>query len=142
MQTREATSNDREAVAALFEEFRGHTVTSADIGEHFTTILKDPNRTIIVAEDDGTVLGVAVVNLVLKLPKTEARIDEVVVSEAARGKGCGKMLMDTCEAWAWGHGADLIELTSRSSREAANALYQKLGYELRETNVYTRKRTR
>jgi len=140
MQTREATSSDRKAAAALLEEFRGHTVTSADSGDNFTAILDDSNRTIIVAEEDGVVLCVAVVNLVLKLPKTEARIDEVVVSKVVRGKGYGKKLVGACEVWAWEHGADLIELTSRPSREAANALYQKLGYELRETNVYTKKR--
>jgi ribosomal protein S18 acetylase RimI-like enzyme len=29
-----------------------------------------------------------------------------------------------------------VDLTSRPSREAANRLYQRLGFQLRETNVY------
>ena len=33
-------------------------------------------------------------------------------------------------------GAKTIDLTSRPSREAANRLYQRLGFEMRETNVY------
>jgi ribosomal protein S18 acetylase RimI-like enzyme len=33
-------------------------------------------------------------------------------------------------------GARTVDLTSRAGREAANRLYQKLGFELRETNVY------
>jgi ribosomal protein S18 acetylase RimI-like enzyme len=33
-------------------------------------------------------------------------------------------------------GATTVDLTSRPSREAANRLYQRLGFEQRETNVY------
>jgi len=33
-------------------------------------------------------------------------------------------------------GAKSVDLTSRPSREAANKLYQKLGFTARETNVY------
>ena len=33
-------------------------------------------------------------------------------------------------------GAKTVDLTSRPSREAANRLYQRIGFEPRETNVY------
>jgi ribosomal protein S18 acetylase RimI-like enzyme len=33
-------------------------------------------------------------------------------------------------------GARTVDLTSRPSREAANRLYRRLGFEPRETNVY------
>jgi ribosomal protein S18 acetylase RimI-like enzyme len=33
-------------------------------------------------------------------------------------------------------GATTVDLTSRPSREAANRLYQRVGFERRETNVY------
>ena len=33
-------------------------------------------------------------------------------------------------------GARTVDLTSRPSREAANRLYERLGFELRDSNVY------
>jgi ribosomal protein S18 acetylase RimI-like enzyme len=33
-------------------------------------------------------------------------------------------------------GAKTVDLTSRPSREAANRLYQRCGFEKRETNIY------
>ena len=38
--------------------------------------------------------------------------------------------------WLIDAGARTVELTSRPSREEANRLYAKLGFRLRETNVY------
>ena len=54
----------------------------------------------------------------------------------ARGEGIGEQLTEAAIAEARRRGARTIDLTSRPSREAANALYQKMGFELRETNVY------
>lgn len=140
MQIREIRSGDIQAVAMLLGEFRGSTVTAEDISSHIAKVIQSDSRTILVVEDDGAVLGMAVINLVFKLPKTEARIDEVVVAGSAQGKGYGTILIKACEEWAWSHAADCIEMTSRPSRQAANALYQKLDYTIRETNVYNKKR--
>lgn len=136
---RKAVDDDAPALSGLLDQLRGHPVSVAGIASHLRMITNDGNRTILVVED-GAIVGMAVVNLIFKLPKVEAHIDEVVVSERARGKGYGQSLLQACETWAWDHGADIIELTSRPSREAANAMYQKLGYEIRETNVYNKKR--
>jgi ribosomal protein S18 acetylase RimI-like enzyme len=35
-------------------------------------------------------------------------------------------------------GARTVDLTSRPDRAAANRLYQRMGFEVRETNVYRR----
>ena len=65
-----------------------------------------------------------------------AWIEDVVVKENARGKGVGKLLSERAVGLASEIGAKTIDLTSRPSREAANALYKKEGFEVRETNVY------
>lgn len=141
MHIREVGNNDLGAVAVLLEEFCGRTVTTESVGDNFAKILQDDNRTIIIVEEDGAILGVVVINLVFRLlKKPEARIDEIVVAGSAQGKGYGTMLMKACEEWAWSREAGNIELTSRPSRQAANALYQKLDYTIRETNVYNKKR--
>jgi ribosomal protein S18 acetylase RimI-like enzyme len=67
---------------------------------------------------------------------TKAWIEDVVVDERARGKGVGKELMNHALNVAKELGAKSADLTSRPSREAANKLYQAIGFEGRETNVY------
>ena len=67
---------------------------------------------------------------------TKAWVEDVVVDDAARGKGVGKSLMRHAMEQAETLGAKAVDLTSRPSREAANKLYQSLGFETRETNVY------
>ena len=65
-----------------------------------------------------------------------AWIEDVVVDEAARGHGAGFALVDAALKHAKNVGARTVDLTSRPSREAANRLYQRAGFQLRETNVY------
>lgn len=65
-----------------------------------------------------------------------AWIEDVVVAESARGQGAGEALSRAAVAHATANGARTVELTSRPSREAANRLYRRLGFELRETNLY------
>ena len=67
---------------------------------------------------------------------TRAWIEDVVVDEAARGSGVGAALNQAALDHARARGAKTVDLTSRPSREAANRLYQRLGFEPRETNVY------
>ena len=67
---------------------------------------------------------------------TRAWIEDVVVDEAARGSGMGAALNQAALDHARLRGAKTVDLTSRPSREAANRLYQRLGFEPRETNVY------
>ena len=57
-----------------------------------------------------------------------AWVEDVVVDSAARGQAA--------VAHAATLGARTVDLTSRPSREAANRLYQRAGFHLRETNVY------
>ena len=65
-----------------------------------------------------------------------AWIEDVVVDEAARGHGAGFALVGAALKHAKNVGARTVDLTSRPSREAANRLYQRAGFQLRETNVY------
>lgn len=65
-----------------------------------------------------------------------AWIEDVVVDEAARGRGVGEKLNRRALEIAAAAGAATVDLTSRPSREAANRLYLRMGFEPRETNVY------
>ena len=65
-----------------------------------------------------------------------AWIEDVVVDGAARGQGAGQKLVEAAVVHGKRIGAKTIDLTSRPSRESANRLYRRCGFELRETNVY------
>ena len=65
-----------------------------------------------------------------------AWVEDVVIDEAARGQGAGFALVEAAVEHAKNVGARTVDLTSRPSREAANRLYQRAGFQLRETNVY------
>jgi ribosomal protein S18 acetylase RimI-like enzyme len=65
-----------------------------------------------------------------------AWIEDVVVDEAARGHGVGELLNRSALDRARELGAKTVDLTSRPSREAANRLYQRIGFVARDTNVY------
>jgi ribosomal protein S18 acetylase RimI-like enzyme len=65
-----------------------------------------------------------------------AHIDEIVVEPGHEGQGIGKRLMQ--KAIEIGHENDTtrFDLTSRPDKLAANALYEKMGFKRRETNVW------
>ena len=63
-------------------------------------------------------------------------IEDIVVDRMHRGKGLGKKLMKHAIEYAQECGAQCIDLTSRPSRIEANEMYQRMGFEKRETNVY------
>lgn len=65
-----------------------------------------------------------------------AWIEDVVVHEGARGHGAGEALVRAAVQIAQQRGTKSVDLTSRPSREAANRLYRRAGFVLRETNVY------
>ena len=65
-----------------------------------------------------------------------AWVEDVAVDEAARGQGAGLALVEAAIEHAKTIGARTVDLTSRPTREAANRLYQRAGFQLRETNVY------
>jgi ribosomal protein S18 acetylase RimI-like enzyme len=82
------------------------------------------------------IVGIATVIVYTTPIWRKARIEDVVVDQAARGRGVGEALVKECVEVARRGGAGIVELQSARSREAANRLYPRLGFELRNSNVY------
>ncbi len=91
---------------------------------------------LFVASDDSGILGTLTLAMFPIPTGRRAWIEDVVVDDAARGRGVGKLLNEAALARAKKLGAVSVDLTSRPSREAANRLYHRLGFVARETNVY------
>ena len=101
-----------------------------------TEIVTSPATVLLMAEDDGDYVG-SLTLVLFRIPTgMRAWIEDVVVDEAARGKGVGSALNLAAIERAQRVGARSVDLTSRPSRQAANRLYQRLGFEPRDTNVY------
>ncbi len=116
-------------------------------------IVSSPATTLLVARDDevridgdgfdaagetgqGPIVGMLTL-VVFRIPTgIRAWIEDVVVDTAAGRRGAGEALTRAALDKAGELGAKTVDLTSRPSREAANRLYQKVGFEARETNVY------
>ena len=84
----------------------------------------------------GTILGMLSLATFAIPTGVRAWVEDVVVDAGTRGMGAGQQLVEAAVAHAQKISARTVDLTSRPSREAANRLYRRCGFELRETNVY------
>jgi GNAT superfamily N-acetyltransferase len=104
--------------------------------ERLQAIIDDPAVTLLVARDGEQIVGTTTVIVYTTPFWIKARLDEVVVDEAARGKGVGAALVQASLDLARRKGVEVVELQSGVHREEANRLYPRMGFKLRETNVY------
>ncbi len=99
-------------------------------------IISSEASVLFVARVNGKIAG-ALTLATFRIPTgVRAWIEDVVVDADARGHGVGEALNMAAIAEARNRGAITVELTSRPSREAANRLYQRIGFVQRETNIY------
>jgi ribosomal protein S18 acetylase RimI-like enzyme len=85
---------------------------------------------------DAPIVGTLTLVIVPLPTGIRAHIEDVVVDAAARGHGVGERLTRAALEYASEHGARTVDLTSRPSREAANRLYRRMGFQQRESNTY------
>jgi ribosomal protein S18 acetylase RimI-like enzyme len=104
--------------------------------QHLAAMIAEPTTTLLIASEGSSIVGTATVIVFTSPARVKARIEDVVVDESARGRGVGEALVRECLNVARKRGARVVELESAKPREAANRLYVRLGFELRETNVY------
>lgn len=89
-----------------------------------------------VDEETAEIIGIATLLHNEKFVAKFGTIEDVVVDERYRGQGIGKRLTEILIENGKVIGLSRIELSSRPHRIAANALYKKLGFEPRDTNIY------
>ncbi|HEY3734599.1 MAG TPA: GNAT family N-acetyltransferase [Streptosporangiaceae bacterium] len=109
------------------------------VGAGSNTVLiarAEPAAGTVPAAAPGEIVGTLTL-AVFPIPTgIRAWIEDVVVDEAARGQGAATALTLEALRLAREHGARTVDLTSRPSREAAGRLYERLGFERRDTRLY------
>jgi ribosomal protein S18 acetylase RimI-like enzyme len=107
-------------------------LTLEEVGD----FVESPSTTLFVARNEGTLVGTLAL-VVFRIPTgLRGWIEDVVVDESARGTGVGEALTLAAIDEAKRRGLRSLDLTTRPTRDAANRLYSRLGFERRETNVY------
>jgi ribosomal protein S18 acetylase RimI-like enzyme len=94
--------------------------------------------TLLIARDDGgRIAGTLTLVVFRTTTELRARIEDVVVDAGARGEGLGEELVREALRLAHERGAHSVSLTARDDREPANRLFRRIGFEHRDTNVFT-----
>jgi ribosomal protein S18 acetylase RimI-like enzyme len=129
-----ATDELVEAFARLIPQLS--TTAPPPTLDELAMVVDDPNNVLFIARLDGRVVG-SLTLVTFRIPTgPKSWIEDVVVDDAARGHGVGEMLNRAALDEARRRGVKAVSLTSRASREAANRLYQRIGFDRRETNYY------
>ena len=134
----EALVADGELVAAFRRLLPQLSASAKEIEAHdLESIVASPATMLLMARDENDEY-VGTLTLVLFRSPSGARgwIEDVIVDENSRGNGVGEALVDEAIRQAQKANARTLDLTSNPTREAANRLYVRCGFEERTTNVY------
>ncbi|MDQ5900752.1 MAG: hypothetical protein QG600_330 [Patescibacteria group bacterium] len=124
------------AVVSLTKQLDAHA--SEIYPEDLKDIISSPTTYLFLAKDTEKAEIIGMITLVTyRIPyKKKGVLEDLVVDEHHRGKGLGEALVKKALEKAKELQITTVDLTSRPDREGANRLYQKMGFEKRETNVY------
>lgn len=104
--------------------------------ELLNQIVSSSQTELWVVRENKEIVGMAVLALIYRPEGIAARVEDVVVRDDQRGKGYGRLLLEKLVERAKVRDAKVVQLTSNPARAAANALYQKLGFSIHQTNSY------
>lgn len=124
------------AIQRLLDQLsrKTHTITAKKLKSIIDS--KDTHLFIARELENSVICGMACIVFYHIPTGLKARIEDVAVDLQYRGYGLGRKLTEHTIQLARDLGAESVDLTSHASRQAANQLYQKLGFKPRETNVY------
>lgn len=105
----------------------------------FHQLLDSENSHLFFIMKEEQIAGMLTVGIYYSPTGGKAWIEDVVVDETFRGQGLSKVLVAHAIEFVKSQQIPLLMLTSNPKRIAANKLYQAMGFERKETNVYRMK---
>jgi GNAT superfamily N-acetyltransferase len=102
-------------------------------------LFESENSHLFFLMKDEQIAGMLTVGIYHSPTGGKAWIEDVVVDESFRGQGLSKLLVAHAIEFTKSMGIPSLMLTSNPKRIAANKLYQAMGFERKETNVYRMK---
>lgn len=134
---RRATVEDAERVAALSTQL-GHPTSPEDTQRYLARVERDSSHVVLVAAEDGWVVGWVHVRALLHDDRA-AELEGLVVDEAQRGRGVGHLLIQASERWMRERGCSTAFVRSSITRERAHHFYEGFGYGSIGTSLTFRK---
>ena len=137
---RPATRDDADAIARINADDLGYDHPVDKVRSQLDQLNADDTQLVIVADQDGEVIGIAHARDYLQL-YLDPLVDVmgIAVASSHRRTGAGRALMLAIEDWALGRRATGIRLVSGTGRPEAHLFYESLGYVALKTQVNLRK---
>jgi GNAT superfamily N-acetyltransferase len=129
IRVRPARDSDIAQLAPLCEQL-GYPSSEDEVRGRLLGIDATPQHALWVAEtSDGRLAGFLNA-FVMRTIDTDARVEvaALVVDDAQRSRGVGKLLIEQVESWARENGCKAIGLRSNVIRDRAHKFYERLGY--------------
>ena len=123
-----------EAVCRLMGQLTTRSIVFT--AEDYARMVQSPCSRLFLLLCEGRVGGMLTVGTYLSPTGSKAWIEDVVVDEALRGSGLGRVLVEHAIDYCREEGIGTVYLTSNPKRVAANALYRSVGFVRKETNMY------
>ena len=99
-------------------------------------LVSSPAVTVLIARGNRRIIGSLTLAMFPTPTGLRAWIEDVIVDESARGQGVGGLLTQKALQLARDAGARTVDLTTRPARQAAGRLYEREGFQQRDTRVY------
>ena len=126
---REAKVEDWKNISELLEQL-GYPETEAFMQEKIEKLVLHPDEELLVFEEDHKVVACISMHYIPQLGLTgdTAIISYLVVSNAIRSKGIGRMLEEYCTDLARKRNCDRIQVHCHSRRTEAHRFYARQGF--------------
>ncbi len=105
--------------------------------EWFEDVISSPYHDLLIAEEDGKILGIATLSILMGPGiRKNAYLEDFVTDNTVRGKGIGSALWQAMLEWAAEKGCKDLEFTCGHGRESAQEFYKHHGAEIYDTNFF------
>ena len=140
MQIRSAGRNDFNQLLGLLRQLNPSDPEASEIEFIvFEEIINSKYLDIIVADDEGFLLGSCYLNVIPNMTRggrSYAVIENVVTDSAHRNQGIGKTLINRAIELAWNQNCYKVMLMSGRTEESVHAFYKKCGFNADEKHAY------
>ncbi len=111
---------------------------SAIARDKIEELIESPYHDIIMAQEDGKLVGMAIVSIVMSTLDRNVYLEDLVVDEARRGNGIGEQIFAYVKEWGRHKGCRRLEFTSSNhdGKVGARDFYERQGAEVRNTDFY------
>lgn len=136
-----AADTDRDALYRLFNDWDIPQIPRDVFDASFDRVMAGSNGFVLVAREESRLVGYSQVLVVDELGlERYYEIATLLVADAARSRGVGRLLVERVEALAHENGVHEINLSSQVYRSRAHVFYERQGFEFYKISKFYAKK--